>query len=171
MAIEIAIGERTSAVELLGKDKSFYTFSVDGKEYVVDVVRLGKGIYSLIHNDISYYIELIEGKDSKRYYVTTKNRSYDLEIIDAESKYLKNRGKGGDDDSESGIVSPMPGKIVKIPVKKGDKLKAGDTAIIISAMKMESEYKAKRDCIVSGIHVNEGDTVDSNQTLITFDFE
>ena len=60
----------------------------------------------------------------------------------------------------------MPGKVVKIPVNVGDKVKAGDVVIIISAMKMESEYKVKKDRIIREILVKEGDIVEGNQPLI-----
>jgi biotin carboxyl carrier protein len=60
----------------------------------------------------------------------------------------------------------MPGKIVKILVKIGDKVKAGDTVVIVSAMKMESEYKVKNDRTIKDILVKEGDTIDGNQPLI-----
>jgi biotin carboxyl carrier protein len=48
-------------------------------------------------------------------------------------------------------------------VSEGDTVKKGDTAIIISAMKMESEYKAPKDGVVNKINVKEGDTVEGNQ--------
>jgi biotin carboxyl carrier protein len=60
----------------------------------------------------------------------------------------------------------MPGKIVKIPVKTGDDVEAGQTLIIVSAMKMESEFRAKSAGKVKSIHVAEGDTVDANKVLI-----
>jgi biotin carboxyl carrier protein len=66
----------------------------------------------------------------------------------------------------SAISSPMPGKIVKILVNKGDQVKAGETVIIVSAMKMESEYKVKSDRTIKEILVKEGDTIDGNQPLI-----
>lgn len=169
MSLEINIGKRTASIELLSKDKSFYTFLVDGKEYVVDVVSLDRGTYSMLYKNRSFYIELIEGRDNKKYFVNTKNLSYELEIVDAESKYLQNKNKGALDLSENSIVSPMPGKVVKIPVLKGEKVQAGQTVIIVSAMKMESEYKTGKDAVVKDILVNEGDTVDGNQTLVTFE--
>jgi biotin carboxyl carrier protein len=85
--------------------------------------------------------------------------------MDAEAKYLRGR-KHEDLDDDSAISSPMPGKVVKILVKIGDKVKAGDTVIIISAMKMESEYKVKRDRVIKDILVKEGDTIDGHQPLI-----
>ena len=60
----------------------------------------------------------------------------------------------------------MPGKVVKVLVNEGDVVKEGQTTIIISAMKMESEYKAPMDGIVKKINVRDGDTVEGNQILI-----
>jgi biotin carboxyl carrier protein len=63
----------------------------------------------------------------------------------------------------------MPGKIVKIPVKKSDQVITGQTVIIVEAMKMQSEYKVKRDSIIKDILVKEGDNVEGNQTLIVLE--
>ena len=64
------------------------------------------------------------------------------------------------------VASPMPGKIVKIPVSVGDVVVSGQTLIVVEAMKMQSEFKATGDKIVQAILVKEGDTVDSHQVMI-----
>ena len=64
------------------------------------------------------------------------------------------------------IVSPMPGKIISIVVKKGQQIKEGDVVIILEAMKMEQEIKASLEGTVSEIPVVEGDTVRKEQALI-----
>ena len=63
----------------------------------------------------------------------------------------------------------MPGKIVKILVAEGDTVTAGQTVIIVSAMKMESEFKASKSGVISEIPVKEGDTVDGNQVLVVIE--
>jgi len=45
-------------------------------------------------------------------------------------------------------------------------VKQGETVIIISAMKMESEYKTKKDGVVQKVLIGEGATIEGNQTLI-----
>jgi len=135
----------------------------------LDCNQVEKGIYSILFKGRSYNVELIETDTPKKYSVNTFYHSYDAEIIDAETKYLQAR-KGGDmDDEQSTIYSPMPGKVVKIEVDLGDEVKKGDTVIIISAMKMESEYKAGKDGTISEIFVTEEDTVKANQALIHID--
>ena len=165
MSYEININDQTSTIELLNRDGNKVKIALNGKKLDADIVMVEKGVYSIIMDGVSYNVELIENGSSKNYVVNTLYESFDVEIIDAESKYLKSRKKDDGDDSNV-ISTPMPGKIVKIPVKVGDKVKAGETVIIISAMKMESEYKVKKDRLIKEILVKEGDTVDGNQPLI-----
>ena len=163
--MEIQINGRTAKVELNKHEDNLYEIDVDGQLYKLDAMMVEQGVYSVIHDNASYNLELIEKDDIRHYNVNTYYHSYDVEIIDAEAKYLKNRG-GDELDDIRKIASPMPGKVVKIPVKVGDEIKAGDTVIVVSAMKMESEYKVQKDRIVKDILVKEGDTVDGNQTLV-----
>jgi len=168
MALEINIDGNSSSVELLSKDGNHHQVAIDGKLYDVDLVMVEKGVYSIIYKNKSYNVELIQGREPKTYTINTLYNSYDIDIMDAEAKYLKGR-KQDELDDDSTISSPMPGKVVKILVKIGDKVKAGDTVIIISAMKMESEYKVKKDREIKDILVKEGDTIDGHQPLVVIE--
>ena len=95
--------------------------------------------------------------------------NYKAEVVDSEAKYQKNRKQSSVEDDEKTVSSPMPGKVVKILVNVGDKVLSGDTLIIISAMKMESEYKAKSDGVIKEILVEKDSTIDGNQPLITIE--
>ena len=55
-------------------------------------------------------------------------------------------------------------------VSKGQPVLAGQTVVIISAMKMESEFKALKAGIVVDVKVAEGQTVEGRQTLVVIDF-
>ena len=79
---------------------------------------------------------------------------------------IRGEKKTETEDKDNSIVSPIPGKVVKIFVKPGQKVKVGDTIIIISAMKMDSEFKTKKDGIVKKINVKEGDTVKGGKKLV-----
>lgn len=63
------------------------------------------------------------------------------------------------------IEAPMPGNILKIEVKAGNRVSAGDTIMILEAMKMENEILAPRDGIIKSIEVKEGITVDTGELL------
>lgn len=166
MSLEIKLGERIAKVELLAESGNKVKIMVDDNEYDLDCYQVEKGIYSILFKGRSYNVELIDTDSPKKYSVNTFYHSYDAEIIDAETKYLQARKGGEMDDEQSTISSPMPGKVVKIQVGLGEEVKKGDTVIIISAMKMESEYKAGKDGTISEIFVNEEDTIKANQALI-----
>ncbi len=70
---------------------------------------------------------------------------------------------------EGGLVAPMPGKILKIMNKKGAKVKAGDTLIILEAMKMEHTIKANDQGIISDLFVKVGDQVENGSLLMKID--
>ncbi|WP_338424045.1 acetyl-CoA carboxylase biotin carboxyl carrier protein subunit [Parabacteroides distasonis] len=95
-------------------------------------------------------------------------RSYHVDIVDTQKKYLRMR-KSAEEKQDDKIVAPMPGKVVKIPVRKGDRLETGDTVVVLEAMKMQSNYKVSSACVVKDILVSEGDSVDNNQVLMTLD--
>jgi biotin carboxyl carrier protein len=166
MALEIKINERTSWVKLIQQNGNILEIDVDGKIYLVDLLHTPDGSFSIIESGKSYNIELVPQNQPKKYTAHTLYNTYDVEIVDAEARYLINRGSNGAASSEKTISSPMPGKIVKVLLNEGDVVQKGDTAIIIAAMKMESEYKAAVDGIVKKVNVKEGDTIEGNQILI-----
>ena len=165
LIMEVQIGNRVAEVELISKDKNFVRLSINGEEYEVDVNMLEDGVYSILHNGKSYNAELTRSEDNKNYKVNAAFSTYDVKIIDEKAKYLRMR-KEGDDRQDNKIVSPMPGKIVSIPVQVGDTLAKGDTAIVIEAMKMQNSFKVASDCTIKEILVNEGDAINANQLLI-----
>ncbi|MBH0194040.1 MAG: pyruvate carboxylase subunit B [Nitrospira sp.] len=64
------------------------------------------------------------------------------------------------------IAPPMPGRVVKILVAVGDRVKAGDPLLIVEAMKMESRVPTPIDGTVATILASEGDQVKTDETLI-----
>ncbi len=170
MAIEIHIGDRIANVELLNIDGNKVQIEIDDRVYDVDISMIEHGVYSLIYQNKSYNLELVKSPDdSKKYEVSTLYSTLPVEIVDVHRKYMKNRQKDELDDGQEKISTPMPGKVIKIPVKKGEKIEPGQTVIIVEAMKMQSEYKVKRECKIKDILVNEGDTVEGNQTLVVLE--
>ena len=107
--------------------------------------------------------QLIRRDNGKSYKVNTHYSSFNVEIVDSQAKYLRMRKKGEEEQNDC-IISPMPGKVVKIPVAVGQEMKAGDTAIVIEAMKMQSNYKVTSDCRIKEILVQEGDNITGDQT-------
>ena len=64
------------------------------------------------------------------------------------------------------VTTAMPGTIVAVKVKVGDKVKAGDGVLVIEAMKMENEIQASTTGTVVAVHVAKGDTVTPDESLL-----
>lgn len=64
------------------------------------------------------------------------------------------------------VTTPMPGVVIDIRVKLGEKVKAGGVVLIIEAMKMQSEMHTAIDGVVKAIHVSEGDRVNPDEVLV-----
>ncbi len=73
--------------------------------------------------------------------------------------------------SEGGtkIVAPMQGTILDVKVKAGDEVKEGDNLLILEAMKLENEIKAPRDGKVASVSASKGQTVNTNDVLVTLE--
>jgi biotin carboxyl carrier protein len=166
MELEVRLNDRIAKVELIKENNNLIQIVVDGKKYDIDIVDVEECIYSILYKGKSYNVELIETENSKTFTVNTLYETYDVEIIDAESRYIANRNTLGDVNESNIISSPMPGRIVRIPCSTGEEVIAGQTVIVVSAMKMESEYKAPRNGIIKEILVKEGDIIVGHQPLI-----
>ena len=65
------------------------------------------------------------------------------------------------------VEAPMQGLVVGVNVSPGQKVKAGETLIVLEAMKMENPIVAPVDGTVEGIHISKGDTVETGALLIS----
>ena len=76
------------------------------------------------------------------------------------------RSKRPSPKRDGDVYAPMPGRITKVIVKEGSPVKAGDTVLIVEAMKMENEIHTPIDGVVKEIYIKEGDSVNPDETLI-----
>ncbi|MDU6629882.1 MAG: biotin/lipoyl-containing protein [Lachnoanaerobaculum sp.] len=65
------------------------------------------------------------------------------------------------------VVAPMSGKILGIKVSPNQAVKKGEVVAVLEAMKMENDIVALEDGTIESINVNVGDSVETNQTLVT----
>ena len=95
--------------------------------------------------------------------------------VSGSSSGTKNGGKKKTSTTSSGrprphhvgcVTTAMPGTIVAVKVKVGDKVKAGDGVLVIEAMKMENEIQASTTGTVVAVHVSKGDAVTPDESLL-----
>ena len=97
-----------------------------------------------------------------KYKVTLNGKTYEVEVEVGKVVLL--------DEYEAcapaPAAAPMPGNILRIDVKEGDKVKAGQTLLILEAMKMENEIAAPKDGTVVQIATSKGAVVETGTPLI-----
>ena len=67
------------------------------------------------------------------------------------------------------LLAPMPGLLVSLSAKPGQKVRAGDELAVVEAMKMENSLKAERDAIISKVHAMEGQVLEQDEPIIEFE--
>lgn len=124
---------------------------------------------SFLFNGKSYLIDVV-GQDTE-YTVYTRNSFRTINIFNDEMLLHASLKKGGAMGAEAHLKTGMPGKIIEIFVKPGDKVKTGKPLLIMEAMKMENEMRAQADATIKEVCVKQGDSVESGAVLIKFEKE
>ena len=83
------------------------------------------------------------------------------ELAESEEDPLLNASGGA-----GSLFAPMPGKVIKVNVKAGDKVTRGTVLLVVEAMKMENNIVALEDGLVEKVNVKEGDRVDTDLQLV-----
>ena len=83
---------------------------------------------------------------------------------------LKKLGmNSGNEKKVNELYAPMPGLILSVKFSIGDKVKKGDTILILEAMKMENLIKSQITGIIKNIYVKEGESIEKNSLMVSFD--
>jgi propionyl-CoA carboxylase alpha chain len=67
------------------------------------------------------------------------------------------------------VLSPMPGLLVDVAVKPGQKVLAGERVAVIEAMKMENVLFALQDGVVKSVAANQGESLTVDQVIVEFE--
>lgn len=86
--------------------------------------------------------------------------------VESEYRRIVNILRGQNVGNENNVYAKMPGKIVKILIKTGDTVEAGNSVVIMEAMKMENEIRAAVSGTIANICVKEGQAVETGTLLV-----
>jgi glutaconyl-CoA/methylmalonyl-CoA decarboxylase subunit gamma len=122
---------------------------VDGKEYAVDLVRIGR------RKTTGDAIKAMAGAAGP-----SAPAAVPAAVAPAAPRTAPS-AKG-----EGGITAPMPGLVLTIKVKEGDTVQAGQALLVMEAMKMENAITASYNGTVARIYVREGDSISEGDLLV-----
>jgi biotin carboxyl carrier protein len=161
MIYDVTIGEKTWRVELT-RVSGAWQCKLDGREIVLDFVPTQNGCGSLLMSGQSYDVRQ-ESTGGEQGIVVGRDH-FGVTIRDPRSLRARRRSDTAGDGIKK-ITAPMPGKVVRILVAAGAEVAAGQSVLVIEAMKMQNELKSPKKGILRKIAVGEGSAVEAGQIL------
>ena len=133
-----------------------FNFIIRGTEYEVEIKSLENSIAKIEVNGSLYNVELQkEVKTSKTPILIRKPV-----VLPPGSEQIKKQA------GSYKVKAPLPGNIMKVFVKEGDKVNTGDNLLIYEAMKMENTLKCEKAGTIKSLSVKEGDAVLQDALLL-----
>jgi len=149
---------RRYAVEVTRRDGAFLV-SVDGRQRKVDVKETG-GVLSLLIGAKSHEVTVTDRA------VHVDGIPLEVAIVSPRRTWGRARASQPPADGPQEIKAPMPGKIVRVLVKAGDRVESRQGLVVVEAMKMENELRAKAAGTVAEVRATEGSTVEAGAILV-----
>jgi len=158
-------------------------FIINGERTEIDLVSLNDGLLQFKMNGTNYQFYLKGKSSAGKVVVENGGRLHPVSVVSPRggSHYIDIDGVGfhlekvtrglkrGGEEDHGHMVSPMPGKVMKVLVEQGQEVSKGETLLILEAMKMEHAIKAPNAGRVKEIFFQEGALVEGGQELIEID--
>lgn len=156
-----------------------YEYKVKGVDYVVEIQNIEGNIANVTVNGIPFEVEMKQPvKAGKQKVKLSEERRVKSEEFNSSSSATNTSSATNANSapttkpaaaaaSGKPVVAPLPGTINEIKVKVGDKVNAGDTVVVLEAMKMQNNIDAETSGTIASINVNKGDAVMEGDTLVT----
>ncbi len=161
------VGKESREVAVEPLEGGRFKVTIDGRERVVDAARVGGGAWSLLAAGGGAARLVDVDGNGQELVASIGSAAFPVKLVDARralaAKLVPPRAATGPEP----VRAPMPGKVVKVLVKAGDTVKAGQGIAVVEAMKMENELRAPRDGTVVEVSVKDGQPVEAGQPLAT----
>ena len=153
-----------------------YQYTVKGVDYEVEIQDIEGNIANVTVNGIPFEVEMKQSVKAGKQKVKlseerraegSEERRVKREEFNSSSASTASTSSAPTAAAGKPVVAPLPGTINEIKVKVGDKVNAGDTVVILEAMKMQNNIEAETSGTITSINVNKGDAVMEGDTLVT----
>ncbi|MBI2058464.1 MAG: biotin/lipoyl-binding protein [Nitrospirae bacterium] len=167
MRYTVFIGGQTHDVDIQRQSERVLHAQVGGRTLALDVSLIDSRTLSLLTqgNSLRYSIS---GLDNDKVRISHGSHTWDAEVKSGSGGTV-HAARRSAKKGRVPVLAPMPGKVLRVLCKEGDRVKAGDCISIIEAMKMENEIKCPKDGLIAKVEAREGDIVDSGETLLIVD--
>jgi biotin carboxyl carrier protein len=140
-----------------------FKFTINGNQYDVQIINIDENIADIEVNGTAYKVEV----DSNMQQTKTPKLVRNLAVPSTDSDPSIAKTSSPTNPKGTGYIkSPLPGLILDIFVKVGDRVKIGDHLMILEAMKMENNIDSDKEGKITEIRINKGDNVMEGDILI-----
>jgi len=162
MKLEVRISGRTRTVELQ-REAGGWRATIDGQSSAADVVEIAPNRLSVLLAGQSHEVCVTPSADGKLK-LQTGTQEFSAEVPDPRT-WSGRRHAGVEAEGRQQIVAPMPGKVVRLLVKAGDTVEAGQGLLVVEAMKMQNEIRSPKSGTVERVLASEGQAVNAGEVL------
>jgi biotin carboxyl carrier protein len=154
--------EKTILIEL-ERDGAGWRVSVEGRPVSADVAEIAPHTLSILLEGQCFEVSVSPSSDGKLV-LQSGTREFTAEVIDPRAWSGRRHG-GAEAEGRQQIQAPMPGKVVRLLVREGEHVEAGQGLLVVEAMKMQNEIRSPKSGAVERVLVNEGQAVNAGDTL------
>jgi biotin carboxyl carrier protein len=145
-------------------------FELNGERFPASVAQIAPGRFSILLDDLSLDVRVVpvESADgTARYRVPVGNVEFLAEVSDP--RRWRRGASAAQAAGAQRITAPMPGKVVRVLVRQGQAVEAGQGLVVVEAMKMQNEIKSPKAGTVGVLTAAEGQTVAAGQALLVIE--
>ena len=162
MDYEFSYNGELKEIKINRNDNDSFIAIINDKKVTFKAAPLSPNQFSILNSNNSIIGYAAENETSLYIHIDGHVTKLD-KILDDKTNSSAGGGQFGSKDE---VSTPMPGKVVKILVSVGDKVKAKQSLVIVESMKMENEIKAPVDSEIKSIHFKDGDLVEPGTPII-----
>ena len=157
------VNDEPRLVSVTGADGR-YRVALGDEVWEVDARLTAQGIYSLLIGGVSYVADVQD--EAGACVVDVGDDRYVIRVEEETRYIIRTKGGAAEDHGALTLVAPLPGRIVNVAVRPGDRVEKGDTLLVIEAMKMENEFKSGAAGTVTEVRVTPGQAVNGGDVLV-----
>jgi len=158
-----SFSEKKTRVIELQRDGSDWRVILDGRPVAADAVEIAPHTFSILFEGRSFEITVTPSPDGTLN-LQTGGQDFTAEVIDPRA-WTGRRHANVEAEGRQQVVAPMPGKVVRLLVKEGDYVEAGQGLLVVEAMKMQNEIRSPKSGTVERILAKEGQPVNAGEVL------
>lgn len=140
-----------------------YKYTINGNKYEVAINSINDNIANVVVNGEEYEVLMEKEPEPEKKKVVVRP------VAQPEAETASAPTSTNEVNLNNAVKSPLPGVITEIKVNVGDEVKAGDTVVVLEAMKMANNLEAEKSGKVTAILVKEGESVMEDTPLVVIE--